>query len=109
MAQYQTNDRNGNAVNFDTNAVGSNVAGSMVLADPASGNKANIAPGGIALQVSSDGTLATYRAGGFALTFYSTAAAVLWEVRGSPAKTGRVQKNIAVGRAGPKVYRADAL
>ena len=104
MGQYQTNDRNGNAVNFDTNVVGSNVGGSMIIADPASGNKANIAPNTNSLQVSSDGTTATYRAGGFALTFYSTAAAVLVEIVGSATKTVRIKKITLWGQAATKFY-----
>ena len=52
MGQFQTADRNGNAYNFDDNAVGGNRAVTTIPADSA-GNKALLAPGGTAWQVSS--------------------------------------------------------
>ncbi len=103
MGQFQTADRNGNAYNFDDQAVGGNRAVTSVQADSA-GNKALLAPGALAWQVSSDGAKATYRAGGFALTLYSTAAAVLVEIKGSATHTVRVKKIVLWGQAGTKFY-----
>lgn len=103
MPQYQTVDKNGSPINFDTNAVGGNVAATTVQADSA-GNKALLAPGALAWQVSSDGQKPTYRAGAVAQTLYSTAAAVLLEIQGSATKTVRIKKITIWAQAGTKFY-----
>ena len=103
MGQFQTADRNGNAYNFDDNAVGGNRAVTTIPADSA-GNKALLAPGGTAWQVSSDGQKPTYRAGGVALTLDTTEATVMVEIVGSASKTVRVKKIEVWAQAGTKFY-----
>jgi hypothetical protein len=61
------------------------VDGKMYLQRAACGNTA-------ALLVSSDQSKATFRAGGFGNTLYSTAAAVILEIQGSATKTIRIKK-----------------
>ena len=106
MGVFQTNDRNGNALNFDTNNVGStgNLASSTVVTDPVSGAKASIAPNGNSQLVSSDGTTATYRAAAVAQTLFSTSASVLIELVGSATKIVRVKRIALWGQAASKPY-----
>jgi hypothetical protein len=104
MGTLQTNDRNGNSINVDTNPVGPNVACSQVLADPSTGAKVSVAPNGNSLLVSSDGTTATYRAAGVAQALFSTSASVLLEVVGSASKTVRIKRVALWAQAATKTY-----
>jgi hypothetical protein len=104
MGTLQTNDRNGNSINIDTNVVGPNVACSQVIADPSTGAKVSVAPNGTSLLVSSDGTTATYRAAGVAQVLFSTSASVLLEVVGSATKTVRIKRLALWGQAATKSY-----
>jgi hypothetical protein len=104
MGQLQTNDRNGNSINIDTNVVGPNVACSQVIADPSTGAKVSVAPNGNSLLVSSDGTTATYRAAGVAQGLFSTSASVLLELVGSATKAVRIKRIALWGQAATKSY-----
>jgi hypothetical protein len=106
MGTFPTNDRNGAQANFQVYPFGStgNIAGASIIVDPASGAAANIAPNGIALQTSSDGTTATYRAGAVAQTLYSAAAAALVEIKGSATRTVRIKKITLWAQAGTKFF-----
>ena len=103
MSALAITDKSGNPVSMDLNAVGGNYAGTVVIAD-FNGVKPALAPGALALQVSSDGSKPTYRAGGFGLTLYSTAAAVLLEIKGSATETVRIKKITLWAQAGTKFY-----
>jgi hypothetical protein len=76
--------------NADGNAVGTNVAFSVVLADQG-GNKFTLAPGLVALPVSSDGLKATYY---YSLLGFSPAATPtdIIQIQGSATKTVRVRR-----------------
>lgn len=91
---FQTTDRNGNAYNFDDQAVGGNRAVTIVQADSA-GNKTLLAPGAVAWQVSSDGQKATYRWSIAGVTPIATPTDIL-VIQGSATKTVRI-KRIRVG------------
>lgn len=103
MGQFQSADRLGNTYNFDDNAVGSNRAVTTVQADSA-GNKALLAPGATAWQVSSDGQKPTYRAGAVALTLDTTEATVMLEIQGSATKTVRIKKIEVWAQTATKFY-----
>lgn len=56
------------------------------------------------IQVTTEGTVPTYRAGATGLTLYSTAAAVLLEIQGSATKTVRIKRIEIWGQAGTKFF-----
>ena len=99
MGTFQGSDRNGNAVNFQTDpAVGGNVTPRQSLGD-ASGNGFLAAPGGEGAQlVSSDGTKATYRYSVTDITPVATPTDVV-VIKGSATMTVRIKRIVMAGFA----------
>ena len=97
MAIFLVTDRNGNPVQFDTNAVGSNVAATQIIADNA-GNKFTLAPGLIALPTSTDLTKAAYFYSGLAFAAVATPTDII-QIQGSATKTVRIKRIKLAGAA----------
>jgi hypothetical protein len=97
MGATALNDRNGAQFNADNNAVGSNIAFTVVLADQA-GNKFTLAPGLVALPVQSEGIKATYQFAVLALAPVAAPTDVI-EIKGSATKTVRIRRIIITGAA----------
>jgi hypothetical protein len=90
MPNIQISDRNGNPVSIDSNGVGANVAATQVIADQ-SGNKFTLAPGLIALPVSTDLIKAAYCYAGTAFAPVATPTDII-QIQGSGTKTVRIKR-----------------
>lgn len=94
MPGFPITDKNGNTYNLDVNAVGANYAATNVLADQG-GNKFTLAPGLVALPVSSEGLKTGYRYAGLGFAPVATPTDII-EIKGSATKTVRIRR-IRVG------------
>lgn len=91
---YRIVDGNGNSFNVNTTPVGAEIASSVGLVDQ-NGNKIGLAPGLVALPVSSEGLKTGYR---YAILGFAPVAAAtdIVEIKGSATKTVRIRR-IKVG------------